>query len=270
MFNMIILGEFRIGYRIAQHYFVLVGSCGLIGPIQLRKEEQMSFRIARIVLLAGLFALATCAAGFAQLPCGVANQIYCQPWDGGSSLFASQNDTTGGNGNFATTYDNFTLTQNWNVESFHWVGGYFNPPNQGPITAWTLTLYNDNAGSPGAPIAFGLFPGTGGETFIGNNGSGDPIYDYGLNFNSFDMAPGTYWASVVPDIGFPPQWGWATGTGGDGHGWQCFFGACGDTGVDFAFALDGTQLTSTPEPGTLVMIGTGILGLAGMLRRKLL
>jgi hypothetical protein len=34
-------------------------------------------------------------------------------------------------------------------------------------------------------------------------------------------------------------------------------------------ALDGTPLTATPEPGTLLMMGTGILGLAGMLRRKL-
>jgi hypothetical protein len=29
-------------------------------------------------------------------------------------------------------------------------------------------------------------------------------------------------------------------------------------------------LGGTPEPGTLIMLGTGILGLAGTLRRKLL
>src|SRR5271167_4441584 len=49
----------------------------------------------QIILLAAMFALATSVAGWAQLPCGVANQIYCQPWDGGGNLFASQNDTTG-------------------------------------------------------------------------------------------------------------------------------------------------------------------------------
>jgi len=227
----------------------------------------MNFHLAKICLLAAVFALATSVAGFAQLPCGVANQIYCQPWDGNSNLFASQNDTNqGGLGNFATVYDNFTLTKTWDVESFHWVGGYFNPPNQGPITAWTLTFYNDNNGSPGNPIATGTFGGNGGETFIGNV-NGFPIYVYWLYFDSFDMKPGTYWASVVPDLGFPPQWGWATGTGGDGHGWQCFNGACGDTFTDFAFAIDGTQVT--PEPGTLVMLGTGIIGLAGILRRKI-
>jgi hypothetical protein len=219
-------------------------------------------------LLAALFPLATSVTGFAQLPCGVANQITCQPWDGGSNLFASQNDNVNGNGNFATTYDNFTFTQTWDVESFHWVGGYFNPPNQGPITAWTLTFYNDMAGMPGNPIASGSFPGTGGETFIANV-NGFPIYVYWLYFNSFDVAPGTYWASVVPDPGFPPQWARRQARVPIPDT-QCFFGACGLTSSGFAYAIDGTAVTTVPEPGTLIMLGTGVLGLAGTLRRKFL
>ena len=220
----------------------------------------------RIVLLVTVFAVAMSIAGFAQVPCGLPNEIYCQAWDGGTNLFASQNDTNGF-GNFATTYDTFTLKQTWDVESFHWVGGYFNPPNQGAITAWTLTFYNDNAGIPGNPIAIGDFAGTGNETFIGNV-NGFPIYSYDLYFLSFDMGPGTYWASVVPDLGFPPQWGWVTGVGPN-LGYQCFFGTCGGTGTSFAFAVDGTLVNSTPEPSTLITLGTGLLGLAGLARKRL-
>jgi hypothetical protein len=227
----------------------------------------MKIRIGSMLLLAAVFALSSSVSAFAQLPCGVANQLACQPWDGGSNLFASQNDTNGG-GNFATSYQQFTLAKGasyYDVESFHWVGGYFNPPAQGPITAWTLNLYNDAGGVPGAEIATGYFPGAGGETFIGNV-NGYPIYVYWVYFHSFDMNPGTYWASVVPDLGFPPQWGWATSTGTD-PGYQCFYGACGLTGSGFAYAVDGRPI---PEPGTMLMLASGVLGLAGTLRRKLL
>ncbi len=110
-----------------------------------------------------------------------------------------------------------------------------------------------------------MIPGTGNETFIGNVG-GFPIYSYVLNIPSLDLPSGIYWVSLEPYLGYPPQWGWATGTL-IGSGWQCFFGTCGPTAPNtFNRAVDGR---SVPEPGTLIMLGTGILGLAGTLRRKL-
>ena len=220
----------------------------------------MTTRAARIVLLAAVFALAASVAGFAQ--CGLANEIYCQAYDGTGHLFASQNDNVNGFGNFATAYDDFTLTKTWDVESFHFVGGYFNGGPPPFVQDFTLTFYNDNAGIPGNPIATGVFTSFN-ETLIGGQ-----IYSYDLYFGSFNMGPGTYWASVVPDLAFPPQWGWATSAAGNGLAYQCFFGTCGTIGsTNFAFGLDGTS--TTPEPSTLIMLGTGILGLAGTLRRKL-
>lgn len=223
----------------------------------------MNSRHMKFTLLGTLLVLTVSAS--AQLPCGVANQIYCQPWDGGSNLFSSQNDTNTF-GNFATVYDNFTLSRRYSIESLHWVGGYFNPPNQGPITQWTATFYLDNAGQPGAAFAGVVQAGTGGETFVGNV-NGFPIYVYWLYFNDIVVTPGTYWVSVVPDLGFPPQWGWASGTGGDGISYQDFFGGRSQLPFDMAFALDGRAI---PEPGTMIMLGTGLLGVAGVIRRKLM
>ena len=65
-----------------------------------------------------------------------------------------------------------------------------------------------------------------------------------------------YWLSIVPDIGFPPQWGWESGTGGDGAAYQCFLGSCGPiTTNDLAFTLLGAAVSNTPEPSSLFMLG---------------
>jgi PEP-CTERM motif len=69
---------------------------------------------------------------------------------------------------------------------------------------------------------------------------------------------GMYWETTNPN--------------GTRTGLECSYpnGACfsswTDNGQEHAFYLTGT----TPEPGTLVMLGTGVLGLAATLRRKLL
>ena len=225
----------------------------------------MNLRCPKALWLAALLVFALSVSGFAQ--CGHPNELYCQPWDGGSNLFASQNDTISF-GNFATVYDNFTLSSSEDIESLHWVGGYFNPPQQGPITAWTATFWTNNAGQPGTAITAINQAGTANETFI-SNVNGFPIYSYDMSFASVNLSPGEYWVSVVPDLGFPPQWGWASGTGGDGIAWQDFSGVRTQLAFDMAFAIDGHGVSTTPEPGTLVMLGTGILGLAGTIRRKL-
>jgi hypothetical protein len=229
--------------------------------------------IRKVALFATVFALAACVSAWAAPPCdGVTNLIYCQGFDGTGNAYSSQNDTNG-LGNFATVYDNFTIAGSGQIslDSVHWVGEYFNPPNQGPITAWTVTIWNDAAGQPGTTFYVQHDQGTDGETFLGNFG-GFPTYIYWSMLPDVLLNTGTqYWLSVVPDLGFPPQWGWSSGTGGDGISYQDFFGVRSQLAADMAFALDGHMVgQTTPEPGTLVMLGTGVLGLAGAIRRRLI
>src|SRR5664279_533506 len=76
--------------------------------------------------------------------------VYIQPPTLDGNLYASQNDT-GGNGNFATLYDNFQIlaTVPYTLTDVHWWGGYFNPQVKGTITGWTVSIYSDPLGPIG-------------------------------------------------------------------------------------------------------------------------
>jgi hypothetical protein len=216
----------------------------------------MNFVRSKIILLATLFVLVLSASAYAD------TTLYSQAYDNNDYLNASQNDP-GGLGNFATTYDNWNINPGglYTVNEVQFTGGYFNG-NPGTITGWTVNVYFNNAGAPGTLQHTAFISGNGNETLLGGN-----IYTYDLTGLGFQELSGVeYWLSVVPNLAFPPQWGWATGTGGDGVGYQSYFGQNGQIPYDSAFTLIGT---SVPEPGTLVMLGTGVLGLAGAVRRKL-
>jgi len=187
-----------------------------------------------------------------------------------NGLYASQNDTSGTFGMFAQSYDNFNLASATTITSVSWVGGYYNPQTPGTITAWTVGFYADSSGQPGALISSFAISGNGGETFLQNDTLGDPVYSYNSGLLSFAASAGTpYWLSVVPDLAFPPQWGWTTSSTGDGVAWQTYFGVGSQIPSDLAYSLYRTQTTTVPEPGSLMLLGSGILGVAGMLRRRL-
>jgi Dockerin type I domain len=166
--------------------------------------------------------------------------LYDQSFDGSGNAYSSQNDTAG-LGNFATVYDNFTLGTASTITNVMWTGEYFNPPVQGPIAAFTVQFYADAAGQPGASLASFNLPGTAGETFLGNfNGFPTYTYSFDLGGTGFMAAAGIeYWMSIVPDLAFPPQWGWSQGVGGDSSSFQDFFGSRSNLGVDLAFTLNG-------------------------------
>jgi hypothetical protein len=177
-----------------------------------------------------------------------------------AGTWASQNDP-GGFGNFATVYDNFTLTDSALVTHVDWDGQYF--PTASVITAFTLTFYADNAGQPGAALLSNTIAGNANETSIGPGAFG-PAFSYAADLAvDFAAIGGTqYWLSIVPDLGFPPQWGWnKTNPPGGGISFQDFFGERFQRD-DVAFQLQGNEV---PEPATMLLVAAGC---AAALRRR--
>jgi hypothetical protein len=198
--------------------------------------------------------------------------LYEQPWDGTGNGLASQNDTSGGGaGNFATVFDNFTLSANGAIGNVAWAGVWFNPPTQGTITGFTLSFWADSAGAPGGLLQSYSIVGNASETFLGTGTLGLDTYSYSANLGSaFNALAGTqYWLSIVPDTtATTPQWGWATGSGGDGISYQDFFGERSQQAFDFAFSLNSANGNAVPESGaTALLLGSTVIGLA-LLRKK--
>ena len=85
-----------------------------------------------------------------------------------------------------------------------------------------------------------------------------------------------YWLSIsnATDAGSSSTEAWDIPNGGRGGPATCNFrqsgtnfGSCGLGGESFTLSSVGGG--TTPEPSSILLFGSGILGLAGVLRRKL-
>lgn len=219
---------------------------------------------SRMTLLGAAAALFL-GVGTTHLQAGV---LYSQPTNflGG---YYSQNDTSGGLGNYATVYDNFTLGSTATIASVSWDGSYV--PSAGPMTGVTISIWADNSGLPnylGTPLYTANVSGNAGETFLETDLIGFPAYSYSAPINFTATAGTQYWLSIVPDVAYPPQWAWESGTGGDGASYQDFFGSLNPIAVDEAFTLSSANATSgIPEPSSSALLGGGLALLALASRR---
>lgn len=197
-----------------------------------------------------------------------AASLYSQPPDpnNGTILKSAWYPPDGMDGD-EYAFDSFVLGSTQTITEIHWRGGYTNYKSgagKSPVSDFTVTLYGPGLVDSEPALTYLVqyqVGGNAGETPAGTF-AGTDMYDYAYVLPTpFQAQGGTkYWLQieasqgVTPFYGWPPDWGFQVGTGGNGTHFQIIIGGTlggGNQrvilGSDTAFTLLGADTpTNTP------------------------
>lgn len=170
--------------------------------------------------------------------------------------------------------DDFQLIQATTIQSMSWFGRYVTALSVTNPVSFSVRFFADAGSSPAmSPLREFNVTVDAVPTGLGFNGT--PWFEYSTNLMPFTLDPGAYWLSVLETDPQTPtagnsQWLWAdSGTrgarafrGSDGEAWTS------SLDIDHAFTLTGVPV-DVPEPSTVLLIATGLIGVAGLRRRRL-
>jgi hypothetical protein len=199
---------------------------------------------------------------------------------------ANENDASvPGNPYGAATYQNFTISQNYTVT------GLFtnNLSALNPSSGYWEIRSGVSEGNGGTMIASGTASDANfTHTPTGRSGFGYSEYTDLARGLSVNLAPGTYWFSVVPQdpnnenlsynsntFGLNQVLGTGVSTTNDLQYWDSPYFSWTYTNTDNqgpfpAFSGGVYGASSVPEPSSMIMLGSGLLAAAGVVRRRLL
>lgn len=213
---------------------------------------------------------------------GLANAIAAVPAFGDTTLYTTLGpggayDTSfyggyfvdGSNFNSQVIGNPFTLGSAVTVNDAVLALGNFGGNNK----AVSVYIESDSNGSPGIVLASLTQVGTIPSYFTGSRGG---LVTFTCTGDNCSFAADSYWLVAVElDPGTQQLWDRAydrnipTAILAVNH-FDTATGPWDVEGNDFnGFQIDGTQSSITPEPSTFLLLGSGLAGLAGLIKRKL-